>query len=216
MTLEQICTRIEYYTRGLTAEKHNFEVDGTKYTVEGDKILGAKRSNGKPNPGRKCATLSTEVLYKYARAMGIDPKGKSKTQICKEMQEKKLASRKIRVAQVEAAAPKPEPTKLEKVAQKFEELIGFKNYNKKTFKNWLLSTPHQKKVLVAQLRREHNLEKFLNSIETGPFRNDIRRFAQGKTESQIRNYAESLLREKARLSARGDYTGYAKGETEIM
>lgn len=94
MTLEKICTRIEYLTRGIK-EKHNFEVEGTKYTIEGDKILGSQRRNGKPNPGRKCATIPTETLYKYARAMGIETSGKSKPQICKEMQEKKLASRKV-------------------------------------------------------------------------------------------------------------------------
>jgi hypothetical protein len=216
MTHEQICTRIEYYTRGLSATKHNFEFEGTKFSIEGDKILGAKRRNGKPNPGRKCATLPTEILYKYARAMGIDPSGKSKTQICKEMQEKKIASHTIRVAQVKAEAPKPEPTKLQKITSKFEELLGSKNYDKKQLKEWMLAEPYKRKILIKQWKREQNLERLLNSMEVGPFRNDLRRYAMEHTEDQTRAHAKRLLETRARLEKPSTFHGVELLETETM
>ena len=220
MTLDQICTRIEYFTRGITTQKHNFEVEGTKYTlVEGDKILGAKRSNGKPNPARKCATLPTEVLYKYARAMGINPSGKSKPQICKEMQEKKIASHVVRVAQVQAEAPKAEPTKLEKITKRFEELLGSKNYSKKNLKEWMLAEPHRREILIRDWKRERKLESLLNSIETGPFRKNLRNYAMedtARTEKQIRDYAKRLLETRATLGTNRNTKVRPKMETEFM
>jgi len=90
------------------ANRANFELEGIKYYVQGEHIKGALRKNGKPNPGRKCATIPTETLYKYARAMGIDPTGKSKPQICKEMQAKKQPERVVLVEQPkEVQAPPP-------------------------------------------------------------------------------------------------------------
>jgi len=206
MTVEQICTRIEYFTRGIAENKHNFELEGTKFRVEGDKILGATRRNGKPNPGRKCATIPTETLYKYARAMGIDPKGKSKPEICKEMQEKKLASRMVRVEQVKEAAPAPEPTKLEKITEKFEQLLGFKEYDKKKLKEWLLAAPHQRKIIIRDMRHEHALEKFVSSLEPGQFKDDVKRYARDNPSiEKVKEYAMKLKETREKLE-KGEHT----------
>jgi hypothetical protein len=100
MGIARMCAKIGASIIRSKEPKSNFELEGIKYYVEGEHIKGALRRNGKPNPGRKCATIPTETLYKYARAMGIDPTGKSKPQICKEMQSKKVPTRVVEVPEV--------------------------------------------------------------------------------------------------------------------
>jgi ribosomal protein S4 len=63
----------------------SFVLDGTRYSVEGEYIKGAKRRNGKPNPPRKCATLPLDTLKRYAEALGVDTARKTRVALCKEM-----------------------------------------------------------------------------------------------------------------------------------
>lgn len=64
----------------------SFVLEGVEYYVIGDKIKGAKRSNGKENPPRTCTTLPAETLHKYARALRINPNGLTKKEICEAIQ----------------------------------------------------------------------------------------------------------------------------------
>jgi hypothetical protein len=86
MGVSKMCERLRGFAE--QGAKKSFELDGVPYYIEGEKIRGALRKNGKPNPARKCSTLPVETLRRYATAMGIEPKNKTKERICSEMREK--------------------------------------------------------------------------------------------------------------------------------
>ena len=186
-----------------------FTLEGVKYYVEGERIRGAPRSNGKPNPGRKCDTIPTATLYKYAKAMGIDVAGKSKPQICKEMREKKQPARVVVVPEV------PEEVKevaVDKRKQRFLERIGTTPYTNKNYKEWLLApTPTQKAKTIIRIKRL----ALVNSLETGPFRQDLLEYAQTHSEKQIIDYLEKLKTTYKRLE-KPTRAEHRRDETEIM
>jgi hypothetical protein len=80
----KMCQRLAAYATKVSKKK-TFVVDGVSYYIDGDAIGGAKRSNGKANPSKKCTSHTLEQLMKFASALGINPKGKSKGQICEEI-----------------------------------------------------------------------------------------------------------------------------------
>ena len=173
MGISKMCERI-----GKSIEKKevraNFKLDDVEYFVNGEHIRGAVRKNGKPNPGRKCTTLPVETLQKYARAMGIDPTGKTKAAICKAMQEKKVAPHTVIV---ETPTPQPEapPISQEKLKKAVEKI---------------------KKRKIDLLIEELGL--------TGGLRDAVEQYSsEGKTLAQVRIYATKLLAIRKRLEKEG-------------
>jgi len=194
MGLAKMCAKIGASIIRAKAKPPAFELAGIKYYVEGEHIKGAPRRNGKPNPGRKCATIPTETLYKYARAMGIDPSGKSKPQICKEMQEKKQPERVVVVPEV----VKPEP-KVDKKLERFKDRIGNAPFKQSQYREWEEGTPAQKARLIVQIKRHHKLETLINSLDPKEFKANLMRYASGKTEADIKDYLTKLRAASERL-----------------
>lgn len=181
------------------AKKHqefpNFTVKGVKYYIEGDKIRGALRSNGKPNPPRRCETIPAETLYTYARALGIDPKGKTKAQICSMMQKTKEKKKIVNEELAEITEYKlllgdlpyresefEEWVKLDPSKQKvfiarlklpliFKKQLENIPYNEEDYQEWLKATPLKKREVIERLKRQKKNQNIINRLNYGNLEN---------------------------------------------
>jgi len=178
----------------------SFTIEGAPFFIEGEHIRGAPRSNGKPNPGRRCATIPTVTLYKYAKAMGIDVEGKSKVQICKEMREKKQPERVVVVPEVKE---KIIEALRDKNLEKFKIAIGTTKYTNANYARWLATqTPHDRSILIKELK----LLETIDELSPGPFRRDALEYIKKHTLDQTKDYLKKLKETRERLK---------RGETEI-
>lgn len=228
MGITKMCERIGQSIDKPLITKANFKVDDDEYFINGEHIRGAKRSNKKPNPGRKCVTLPVETLHRYARAMGIDPSGKSKAVICKAMQEKKVAAHAVVVVQP------PPPEKNFKSIYRNDERSGFekvKHYskewlgtnlegldnkqirialhpnrnpshpNKSTFLFQEYESSKRAKKVIEKIRVK-KIDVLLDQLElTGDMRRYVEEYAQEKkaTLAQTKAFAEKLIATRKRL-----------------
>jgi hypothetical protein len=114
----------------------SFIINKRAYYIIGNSIKGAPRSNGKPNPPRKCTTLPVETLRQYATAMGIDPTGKSKPKLCAEMQTFRAV----------------EPVNA--LRKRFIEAMGNKSYTESNINYYKsLPTPQKRAAYIVRMKR---------------------------------------------------------------
>jgi len=101
---------------------------------------------------------------------------------------------------------------VDKRKQRFLERIGTTPYTNKNYKEWLLApTPTQKAKTIIRIKRL----ALVNSLETGPFRQDLLEYAQTHSEKQIIDYLEKLKTTYKRLE-KPTRAEHRRDETEIM
>lgn len=227
MGIATMCARLKEAAQpSVVDSRANFVIDGQKYYIIGNSIKGAQRRNGKPNPSRKCATIPVETLHKYARAMGIDPSGKSKPKICEEMM-KVRATRPLVVSEPEKqSAPQPqvENRRIVEARKRFGNL-PYTNEQLKTYMS--LNTPAKRAAFMVRFRKNQNLEKRIRNRQVDPqfaknFRNSVLQFTRIKkrgrlpTPANINAYMNRLIESYKTVTTRPSPRGGAKAPVEVM
>jgi hypothetical protein len=178
MGIAKMCKVMTSFARK-QQEIPNFTVKGVKYYIEGDKIRGALRSNGKPNPPRRCETIPAEILYTYAHALGIDPKGKTKSQICAMMKKTKESKNILNEERAEIT--------------EYKLLLGDLPYREAEFEEWVKLDPSKQKVFIARLKLPIIFKKQLENI---PYREEDYQEWLKASPLKKREVIERLKRQK--------------------
>ena len=221
--------------RRAAEEAPSFRINGKPYYVVGNSIRGAQRRNGKPNPSRKCATLPVATVQAYARAMGIDPTGKSRPTLCAEMAAYKRPYAKPSVA------PPPEieeevvekPSTTNKRRERFVKTMGnvpYTNSNANYYSG--LDSTAKRAAYVYALKRNYKLSKSINLTgipvnQQKQFKNEIIRFSRTKkgvslpSKAEVNAYRRKIIASYIRIhSTYGGRNktgpGGAKANTETM
>jgi hypothetical protein len=215
----RICTSLKEFAkvsgpRRAAEEAPSFRIDGQPYYVAGNSIRGAQRRNGKPNPSRRCATLPVATVHQYARAMGINPSGKSRPVICAEM----AAFKRPFAQPVPEPEPVPEPlepkvTTANKARARFVKSMGNVPYTNSNLNYYAsLNTTAKRAAFTYALKRNYKLSRGINltGIPTNKqkeFKNEIIRFARTKkgvslpTDEQVNAYRRKMIASYIRIQS---------------
>lgn len=212
MGIAKMCTRLKQYAAeqaplgkatNTRAMKPSFIIDGKAYYIIGNSIKGAQRRNGKPNPPRKCVTLPAETVRSYARAMGIDPTGKSKTKLCAEMQAFKPAIPLAPVVPLAPVGPVAPPVNAPR--QKFINALQNKPYTEANINHYKsLRTPQQRAAFILRVRRRPVSTPGMPS-EFNRMVNNFSRTRKGRrlpSEQEVANYRRRLESQYLKLVTR--------------
>lgn len=239
MGIAKMCERLkqDVQVQNKRFNKANFSLDGTSYYIMGNSIKGAVRKNGKPNPGRKCATLPVPLLHRYAQAYGIDPTGKSKTKICAEMMAKKAAAPRalpaLPPAVLEAASepPAPTPAPVSRAETHFRKMMGTIPFTNVNLQRYLMApVGYRRAALLANLKKYDQLKKIIrmNNLPESLHQTHLSKvteFARKKrgqeppTAANIRAFSNAEIQKYLRSAGRSYNTfgpGGAAANVEVM
>lgn len=236
MGIAKMCERLkrDVQVENKRFNKANFSLDGTSYYIMGNSIKGAVRKNGKPNPGRKCATLPVPLLHRYAQAYGIDPTGKSKTKICSEMMAKKAAAPRALPALPPAvleAAPVPAPATVSRAEAHFRTMMGTIPFTNANLQRYLMApVGYRRASVLANLKKYDQLKKIirLNNLPESLHQTHLSKvteFARKKrgqeppSAANIRAFSNAEIQKYLRSAGRSYSTfgpGGAVADVEVM
>lgn len=242
MGVAKMCERLkrEAEPEDTRYNKANFTIEGQKFYINGNSIKGAERKNGKPNPSRKCATLSVERLHMYARAYGVDPTGKSKPKICAEMAAKKAAMparARANLPPLPPAVPPPAPTPTrqesanEKSKKHFRTVMGNVPFTNANLQGYIaLPSGYKRAAHIVHLKKIHALAESIRTnnvpaTSREQFKKNMIMFARTKqagkypTQEQVNKYRNKLALKYVNVAGR-TYSvvgpGGARGNVEVM
>jgi len=235
----QICASLKSFAkvsgpRRAAEEAPSFRINGQPYYVVGNSIRGAQRKNGKPNPSRKCATLPVATVQAYARAMGLDPTGKSRPTLCAEMAAYKRPYAKAVVAPPpEIEEDEEQPSAVNKRRERFIKAMGNVPYTNSNVNYYSgLDTTAKRAAYTYALKRNYKLSKGINLTgipvnKQKQYKNEIIRFSRTKkgvslpSNAEVNAYRRKIIASYIRIhSTYGGRNktgpGGAKANTETM